>query len=109
MARKKRTVEYYVRIDPRRLGAFGSGSISDRLIEPDETRRLEDYRLRCEEIVSDIGRHVDNVGSATVESEVEFVCGFCGSGWTEDAESPHNGGCCGKDCDLMESTESAKE
>ena len=103
----KRATEYYVRVDPRRIGWLGEVRVSDTLLEPDEDKRLEMYHDTCEAIVDQIKRHVDDVGSVTTESEKEVVCEFCGSPWTEDADSPHNGGCCEEDCAVYEAVEEA--
>jgi len=93
-----RPTEYHVRVEPRRIGDFGrAGSVSDSLIEPDEEKRLEEYRVKCEQMVRQIKRHVDDVGSVSVESEMEAVCEHCGSDWSEERDSPHNAGCCEKD------------
>lgn len=102
MGRIERVTEYWVRVDPRRLGNFGVVRVSDRRVEPDEQRRLKKYRERCEEIVEQIRRHVDNVGGVYVETEKEAVCEYCGSTWTEGEESPHNGGCCIKDIEVYD-------
>ena len=105
MARIERVTEYYVRIDPRRIGFLGSVSVSDEMIESKEARRLEMYRDICEAMVDQIKRHVDEVGYVAVEKEVEFVCDHCGSEWTEGPDDPHNGGCCDTDCDVYEANE----
>ncbi len=55
-----------------------------------------DMEARLEEIMADIKRHVDNVGSAHIEFDQEHVCEHCGSVWTEK-DSNYNGGCCDKD------------
>jgi len=50
----------------------------------------------CEDIKSEIKRHVDYIGSVQVVSDPENVCAFCGSNWTEDSIL-YNGGCCDRD------------
>ena len=58
----------------------------------------------CEEIVSDINRHVNKVLFAEIICDIEYVCGCCGSRWTEDSES-YNGGCCDQDQERYEEKE----
>lgn len=108
MAKEKRILSYSVHVEPQRLGQYPSGSISDRLIEPNDERRLELYRERCQEIVEQLERHVDNVGSASVQAEAEDVCEHCGAGWTE-ATDIHNGGCCDADCDAMDAAKAKQK
>lgn len=50
----------------------------------------------CDEIVSQIKRHVDGVHSVWVEHEATPVCGHCGAIWTE-TDTEYNGGCCNMD------------
>ena len=50
----------------------------------------------CELILASIKRHVDNLQSAEIVSNVDSVCSFCGSLWTEDGDT-YNGGCCAGD------------
>lgn len=104
MGKTTKPIEYWVRVEPQRLGQFGYGSVSDRLIEPDEAKRLEEYRKLCEQIAADVKRHADDVGSVTVQCETEEVCEHCGAEWTE-GEMPHNGGCCEKDAEVCEEYE----
>lgn len=68
---------------------------------------VKDERVQCETMVDQIKRHVDDVGSVSVveEQEDEWVCSFCGYPWSEADDSPHNGGCCAKDNDVLEQAE----
>ena len=93
MARKREASSFSVEVEPRRLGNFGSVSMSDSLVTRDAADALEQYRERCEEIANQIRRHVDNVGSVAVRAHTDAVCEFCGSAWTEDGDD-FNGGCC---------------
>lgn len=101
MARKKKVEGYHIIVEPRRLGNFGFASVSDRLVCDDEERRLRLYRERCEEILDQINRHVDNVGHTFICEESEDVCEHCGWTWGEPLDSPHNGGCCHEDCEVF--------
>jgi len=67
-----------------------------------EEERLKTKKRNAESIVSAINRHIDDVQQAWVHAETEAVCSFCGWAWTEAKDSPHNGGCCGEDCEIME-------
>ena len=96
MGKRHRILSYNIRIEPRRLVAHGG-----------RVARLEDYRQCCEQIIKDIQRHVDNVGSALMEVESEEVCEYCGALWTEGS-SPHNGGCCARDCEIVEGSKAAE-
>lgn len=105
MGKVCRPIAYSVLVEPQSLGrcGFGVGCLfmSDSLIEPDEAKRVSKYHQRCKEIAEQIKRHVDNVGSVTVQAETETVCEHCGGYWTEDSDE-HNGGCCNKDAAVME-------
>ena len=86
---------------PRKLNTTGY-----RLVyEPaDWSRDLEQVRRDCETAKDQFERHVDhNKGRDYLEVEplTEPVCSFCGYDWTEAKDSPHNGGCCADDADLM--------
>lgn len=50
----------------------------------------------CEEILKSIRRHVDEVADVLIARDIEQVCSYCGSTWTED-NNEYNGGCCDKD------------
>lgn len=60
--------------------------------------RLPADRRDCEEIATQIKRHVDGVSrdGVSVISDTEKTCEFCGNQWTEDSQI-YNGGCCDKD------------
>jgi hypothetical protein len=89
---------YRVVIEPRRLGDFGCLSTSDSFGGRSQERIRKEYKERCEEIVAQVTRHVDNVNRTYVESETVAVCEYCGYAWTED-DDKYNGGCCAKDED----------
>jgi len=97
-----RKTNFRVEVVPRGLGDFGAVRTSDSFIygrgTEAEARIERDYIARCEEIVSDVKRHVDNVHSAYVQYDQDHVCEHCGSAWTE-ASNTYNGGCCAKDED----------
>lgn len=70
--------------------------MSDRLFCIDENDRQRQYKQRCQEIVEEVRRHVDNIGHVSIESDQSDVCEHCGSAWTEESNE-YNGGCCEKD------------
>lgn len=88
MGKLKKEINYKIIVEPRRLG--------DRLLYGDQEEILKAYKERCDEILADIRRHVNNVGTAYIEIETEEICEYCGYPWTEDSEE-FNGGCCEKD------------
>lgn len=69
----KKVVGYRVIVEPRKLGNLGIAHFSDGMIEPDETKRLELYKRRCEDIASQVKRHVDDIGQVYVEEETETI------------------------------------
>jgi hypothetical protein len=91
---------FRVIIEPRGLGNFGHVRTSDSFIyghgKEAEARIARDYQDRCDEIVAEVKRHVDNIGSVYVEYDQDAVCEHCGDKWTEDSDT-YNGGCCEKD------------
>ncbi len=52
----------------------------------------------CSEIMDNVKRHVDDVGSVHVDYERKTYCEYCGALWTEDSRN-YNGGCCQADYD----------
>ena len=92
---------YRVIIEPRGLGNYGFASISDHAIEPDETKRNQRYKELCEEIVDDVKRHVDSVGSVYVDFDTTEICEYWGYEW----ETDENGCpvCCQKAVDEWDS------
>ena len=94
--RKLKNENYRVMIEPRRLGDLGSVSLGDHYMCKDEADRQRQYRERCEQIVSEVKRHVAEVGYVSVVFDTVHVCEYCGSQWTED-DDKYNGGCCAKD------------
>lgn len=80
-------VNFRVVVEPKRPRYFVSMT-TERL-----EKELED---RCNEIIAEIKRHVDNVDGACVEFDETYVCSHCGSPWTEKS-STFNGGCCDED------------
>lgn len=96
MPKIMRNENYRVVIEPRGLGDFGFVRTGDWIVSNDKAVIAEMYRERCEEILADVKRHVDSVGSASVECDAVGYCSHCGWQWTEDS-ADYNGGCCAKD------------
>jgi len=94
MARIKKLIDGYVRINLRDAGDFGSILIGGRRRDEGEFRRDLEHlaaqaRLR-------LSKFEDERGDVLVEYEHEIVCEHCGSSWTED-DASYNGGCCQAD------------
>ncbi len=94
--RKGIRTDIHVRIEPRRKGDFGIATTT-LFGQHAEAEAIAE----CEEIASQIRRHVDGLSSdrsrgVHVSWTNENVCSHCGADWTEDA-SDYNGGCCTKD------------
>jgi hypothetical protein len=91
---------FRVVVEPRAMTDFGFLRTGRSFLYGDGAeaqRRWErDMQDRCDEIVSDIKRHADNVSSVYVEFDQEHVCEHCGGAWTESNPN-YNGGCCEKD------------
>lgn len=49
----------------------------------------------CEQIASQVKRHIDDIGGVYAQWDSKEVCEFCGGRWTEDGD--YNGGCCDRD------------
>lgn len=71
---------FRVIIEPRRLGDYGSVRTSDSFMR-NESQIEKDYQRRCDEMVDQIKRHVDNVDNAYVDWDAEITCSHCGSDW----------------------------
>lgn len=98
---------YRVIVEPRRLGSFGSISVPDSFVCTGEENRSRQYRERCESIVQDVKRHVDEVGNVYLESDESQVCSHCGAEWTEPGQD-YNGGCCAADQAAQDARDSAQ-
>lgn len=86
---------FRVEVSPRGVGDFGQFHISG------QTQSEDDWERDCEEIASQIRRHVDGLPSGRnrgvqVEWDLNHVCSHCGYNWTENS-SEYNGGCCAED------------
>ena len=57
-------------------------------------RDATDEQRICTQIMDEIQRHVDNIGSIEIVSEKEEKCSYCGYGWDEDINGEPM--CCGK-------------
>lgn len=91
---------FRVVVEPRSMTDFGGFRCGRGFIYGDgaeaQARWERDMQDRCSEIAADIKRHVDNVGSVSIEFDRSHVCEHCGWVWTEEG-SDYNGGCCEKD------------
>jgi hypothetical protein len=84
MGKLSKKTNYSVSIEPRKPWIY------------DETNLDEQMKARCEDIVQQIKRHIDDVAWAGVVYETENTCSFCGRVWTEGGDK-FNGGCCDED------------
>ena len=74
---------FRVVVEPKRLGDYGSIRTSDSFLrKPEQIEK--DYQRRCEDMVDQIKRHVDEVGDAYVDFDSESVCSHCGRDWEVD-------------------------
>lgn len=106
MGKVTRIVDGYVRLDLRNPGDFGSAFISQPARSERELKAdLETLRRAAQ---SRLNKYDDECGGAQIITERETVCEHCGSKWTE-GDSPHNGGCCEKDCIVYEAEEADAE
>lgn len=72
------------------------------------TQTDKDWLRACEDIESQIKKHVDGVTHIRVRYDQENVCSYCKSSWTEDSPS-YNGGCCDKDQETFEESQNASK
>lgn len=78
---------FNVVVEPRRLGDYGCIRMSDRLVHGDDEQKINRlYQERCEEIVEQIKRHIDNIGYVSVECDTNEVCSHCGRDWEESQD-----------------------
>jgi hypothetical protein len=99
MGMKKTRTNFRVVVWPKPPGDFGVCFIGGQTRDEKESMDL------CEEIVTQIRRHVDGVQQPIASWDVIKVCEHCGSKWTEGESSPHNGGCCKQDCEVFDKCE----
>jgi hypothetical protein len=104
VGKKVANVNHRIVLYPPHPGDYGSIFIGG------EKRSERDTVLILEEMQSQILRHVDSAKrkNISIEFDREATCEFCGATWTEGDDSPHNGGCCGKDCEVFEASEIAE-
>ena len=91
--KKTEVVDFTIQVNPRSLGDFGGLYIGSMNHPPDFEKQM---RKRCEEIIEEIKRHVDEVHSCWIIEEKQETCSHCGYKWTEKSET-YNGGCCDED------------
>lgn len=96
MGKVTKHTDWQVVVTAKRLGDFGLIRVSDSIAAVNEADRVRQYNERCEQIIRDIKRHVDNVSDAELVVVTESTCEHCGEPWTEVSDT-FNGGCCDKD------------
>jgi hypothetical protein len=64
-------------------------------LTPQEQLDAED-ESNARELEAEIKRHIPDIASVRIESDVEYLCSFCGARWTE-GDAADNGGCCDQD------------
>ena len=72
----RKQMDFKVIIEPRDLGDLGGVIVSTAWMSDDPAK---DYERRCNEIVQDVKRHVENVGSVYIDSTIFEVCPHCGT------------------------------
>ena len=75
-----RKSNFRVVVEPRRLGDYGAIRTSDTFCRTEEQVEI-DYIQRCNEIVDDIKRHVDNIGNVSIEHDTDSICSHCNLTW----------------------------
>ncbi|MHA1916271.1 MAG: hypothetical protein ACW97V_18120 [Promethearchaeota archaeon] len=58
--------------------------MSDSWLYPEQKDREKEYENRCNEIIEQVKRHVDNIGAVHIDFDSEYSCEYCGSTWEED-------------------------
>lgn len=101
MGYKVQKANFRVIVEPRGPGNFGFASIGGM------TRSEDEWTRYCEDIISQINRHVNDVQSVYFECDAEKVCEHCGWAWTDGDDSEHNGGCCDEDRKVYDACEDA--
>lgn len=99
MGKKAEFEDAHIRVDIREYQFLLPRTWKER-----QARREQELRDVGQEILDGIARHVDGVAGAYLVVETTDLCEFCGRDWTE-GDSPHNGGCCEQDIELMEQSE----
>ena len=107
MGMVKKKMDFRVEVEPRNPGDLGVARMN---IDQSDENWIAD----CEAIADQIRRHVDGLPSygdkgVTVRWDEHPFCEHCGCDWTEGEDSPHNGGCCAKDADVLEAQEATAE
>jgi len=76
----KKTIRSNIRLEvyPRDAGDFGIARIGGVY-----RTEQEEYDL-AKSIKAQIQRHVDDVGSVNIVSDVDYICEFCKRSWSED-------------------------
>ena len=102
-----RKEDIHVRVESRGAGDFGFAHVSGM------GKTEAEYIRDCEDIAKQVRRHVDGLPSyrgrgVRVEWTNALYCEHCGSRWSEGEKSPHNGGCCDKDCEVLYANEPDK-
>lgn len=81
-------VESYVKVFPRVPFAHKAPSASNL--------KEREAKQSCDDIITGVMRHIDNIEYTERVDVTESVCLFCGTLWTEKGDT-FNGGCCEKD------------
>lgn len=84
--KETRNFNYRVVIYPRSLGDLGCVRMSDSFLVPDSTERERKYKERCDDIATDVKRHVDFAGDVVIEHDTESACSFCENSWEISAD-----------------------
>jgi hypothetical protein len=89
---------FRVVVEPKGLGDYGGIRVSDSMFHKTKEAIEKGYFERCQEIVDDIKRHVDNAGYVNIEYDTEVKCSYCGYGWEIDPAT-NEPDCCQKAID----------
>ena len=72
-----------------------------------EKKRQDRWVEIATKLLTQIIRHCDDVEHVEIKHDTDDLCEHCGAAWTE-GDSSHNGGCCDKDCDVMEAEDAVE-
>jgi len=92
--KKVKAENFRVVVEPRGLGDFGYVRTSDSFAYPKQKDQEKEYRNRCDDIIEQIKRHVDNIRCVEMLFDSEYICEHCGCIWGEDENGEPV--CCGK-------------
>lgn len=92
MGVKKTKLNFRVIVEPRGLGDLGGAHVPVSWLYKTPEAEEKAWRSVCQEIVDGIKRHVNDVGSVSIDFDIEETCEHCGLPWKLDNKGMN--GCC---------------